>query len=125
MSCGIKELIQKYDEYKESMINYKPNSPSNDHKVSFLMGIEYTLSKLGYKVEDIRKLSVGENMNKVEYEVWEGGGMYDKPISFKDYNAAKDYYEECKTYVRDGFIALTKVTKENLENEFIPYDEED
>ena len=61
---------------------------------------------------------------RVQYKV-SVGAMYVEPLYFDTYEEAKAEYEDLKTYTSDCYIGLSKVTTESLENEYIPFREDD
>lgn len=62
--------------------------------------------------------------SKIFYEV-SIGEMYSGNIRFNTYEDAKAEYDDLKTYTRDSFVGLTKITIETLESEFIKCDDQE
>lgn len=59
---------------------------------------------------------------KTYYHIYTGG-MYSQPAVFSNYEEAKAYYEDCKEWVRDEYITLTKIVEEKLESEFLEWED--
>ncbi len=61
--------------------------------------------------------------DQIHYEVITNNN-YSNPDKFNSYDEAKQYYVDCKEWLRDSEIVLRKVMTEALESEFIAWENE-